>query len=65
MLDLQRRFTQSFVRIHEQFVAGEPMSMFQLDERRRKKTTIALGRGARVAHGRLANYSESHSSVLL
>lgn len=40
MLALQRRFTQAFVRIHEQFVAGEPMPVFQLGERRRKKTTI-------------------------
>lgn len=40
MLALQRRFTQTFVRIHEQIIAGEPLSVFQLGERRRKRTTI-------------------------
>lgn len=37
MLALQRRFTHQFTQINETFVAGEPLSTFQLGERRRKK----------------------------
>lgn len=40
MLALQRRFSQAFVRINEQLVAGEPLSVFQLGDRRRKRTAI-------------------------
>lgn len=40
MLTLQRNFTQSFMRVNESYVAGEPISTFQLGERRRKNTTI-------------------------
>ncbi|XP_055623260.1 uncharacterized protein LOC129766695 [Toxorhynchites rutilus septentrionalis] len=40
MLALQRRFSHTFVRINETHVAGEPISIFQLGERRRKKTII-------------------------
>nr|XP_029709429.1 uncharacterized protein LOC115255434 [Aedes albopictus] len=41
MLALQRRFTQAFVHINTPIVAGEPLSVFQLGDRRRKRTTIA------------------------
>lgn len=41
MLSLQRQFTQAFVRINERIIAGEPLSVFQLGERRRKRTTIS------------------------
>lgn len=40
LLLLQRRFTHAFVRINEPMVAGEPLSVFQLGDRRRKRTTI-------------------------
>ena len=40
MLTLQRHFSQMFVRINETYVAGEPLSMFQLGERRKKTTAI-------------------------
>lgn len=40
MLSLQRRFTQAFVQINEKIVAGEPLSLFQLGDRRRKRTAI-------------------------
>lgn len=40
MLTLQRNFSQAFVRINEQLVAGEPLSVFQLGDRRRKRTVI-------------------------
>lgn len=40
MLTLQRNFSQAFVRINEQLVAGEPISVFQLGDRRRKRTII-------------------------
>lgn len=40
MLALQRNFSQAFVRINEQLVAGEPLSVFQLGDRRRKRTVI-------------------------
>ena len=40
MLAHQRRFSHTFMRINETHVAGEPISVFQLGERRRKKTTI-------------------------
>lgn len=40
MLSHQRRFSEMFVRINETFVAGEPLSAFQLGERTRRKTTI-------------------------
>lgn len=40
LLALQRNFTQMFVRINETLVAGEPISTFQLGERKRKRTTI-------------------------
>lgn len=41
ILSLQRRFTQAFVKINERIVAGEPLSMFQLGDARRKRTTIS------------------------
>ncbi|XP_055543766.1 uncharacterized protein LOC129729279 [Wyeomyia smithii] len=40
MLTLQRNFTQAIMRTNESFIAGEPISMFQLGNRRRKKTNI-------------------------
>lgn len=40
MLTLQRQFSQMCVRVNETYVAGEPLSMFQLGERRKKTTTI-------------------------
>ncbi|XP_062558021.1 uncharacterized protein LOC134222893 [Armigeres subalbatus] len=40
MLALQRNFSHMFMRINETHVAGEPMSIFQLGDRRRKKNTI-------------------------
>lgn len=41
MLALQRRFSQFFIRINETHIAGEPMSIYQLGERRRKRTAIS------------------------
>ena len=41
LLALQRRFTHTFTRINEPILAGEPLSIFQLGDRRRKRTTIA------------------------
>lgn len=41
MLTLQRKFSQTFIQINETYIAGEPLSSFQLGERRRKKTTIS------------------------
>lgn len=40
MLALQRRHAQMFARINESYIAGEPVSTFQLGEKRRKKTVI-------------------------
>lgn len=40
MLTLQRNFSQAFMRVSETYISGEPLSMFQLGERRRKKTAI-------------------------
>lgn len=40
LLILQRHFTRTFVRANESFLAGEPISSFQLGDRKRKKTTI-------------------------
>ncbi|XP_065095817.1 uncharacterized protein LOC135717619 [Ochlerotatus camptorhynchus] len=40
MLMLQRRFAQNSIRLNETFVAGESLSIFQLGDRRRNKTTI-------------------------
>lgn len=40
MLTLQRNFTETFMRINESHVAGEPISTFQLGDRRRKRTII-------------------------
>jgi hypothetical protein len=40
MLSHQRRFSEMFVRINETFVAGEPLSTYQLGERMRRKNTI-------------------------
>lgn len=40
MLLLQRNFTKTFIRINENCFSGEPISAFQLGERKRKKTTI-------------------------
>lgn len=40
MLAHQRRFTEMFVKINETYIAGEPLSSFQLGERRRRKTVI-------------------------
>lgn len=37
MLTMQREFTHMFVHINATHVAGEPLSTFQLGERRRKK----------------------------
>lgn len=46
MLSLQRNFSHMFMQIHETYVSGEPISMFQLGERRRKKTVITQLRTA-------------------
>ncbi|XP_058456401.1 uncharacterized protein LOC131433815 [Malaya genurostris] len=40
MLVHQRKFTHMFVRNNETYIAGEPMSTFQLGERRKKRTII-------------------------
>lgn len=40
MLSHQRRFSEMFIRINETFVAGEPLSTFQLGERTRRRNTI-------------------------
>lgn len=40
LLKLQRDFSHFFTRVNETHVAGEPLSTFQLGERRRKKNTI-------------------------
>lgn len=40
MLTLQRNFSHMFMRINETFVAGEPISIFQLGDRRRRRTVI-------------------------
>lgn len=41
MLNLQRNFSHTFMRINETFVSGEPISLFHLGERRRKQTIIS------------------------
>lgn len=40
MLKLKRRYTQNFIRINETLVAGKSMSIFQLSDRHRKRTTL-------------------------
>nr|XP_029735299.1 uncharacterized protein LOC115270193 [Aedes albopictus] len=40
MLALQRNFSHMFMRVNATYLAGEPLSIFQLGERRRKKTVI-------------------------
>lgn len=40
MLVLQRKFSQAFMRLSETYISGEPISIFQIGERRRKRTTI-------------------------
>lgn len=40
MLAMQREHTQAFLRINETYVAGEALSVFQLGERKRKRTII-------------------------
>lgn len=45
MLALQREHTQTSLRINETHIAGEALSVFQLGERRRKRTTITQLRG--------------------
>lgn len=40
MLRLQRMFNEMFIHINESAVAGEPLSTFQIGERRKKKTVI-------------------------
>lgn len=40
MLLLQRRFSDTFMQINETRIAGEPLSVFQLGEKRRKRTII-------------------------
>lgn len=40
MLLLQRRFSDTFMQINETRIAGEPLSAFQLGEKRRKRTII-------------------------
>lgn len=47
MLSHQRRFSEMFIRINETFVAGEPLSTYQLGERVRRRTTIAQIRDER------------------
>ena len=47
LLKLQRDFTHLFTRANETHVAGEPLSTFQLGERRRKKNTISHLRNER------------------
>lgn len=47
LLSHQRRFSEMFVRINETFVAGEPLSTYQLGERTRRKTTIEQLRNER------------------
>lgn len=47
MLQHQRKFSEMFMRINETFVAGEPLSAFQLGERTRKRTTIEQLRNER------------------
>lgn len=47
MLQHQRRFSEMFMRINETFVAGEPLSTFQLGERTRRRTTIEQLRNER------------------
>lgn len=47
MLSHQRRFSEMFVRINETFVAGEPLSTYQLGERTRKRTIIDKVRNER------------------
>lgn len=40
MLAHQRKFTEFFVKINDTYIAGEPLSSFQLGERTRKQTII-------------------------
>lgn len=40
MLRLQRRFSDTFFRLNETRIAGEPLTAFQLGEKRRKRTII-------------------------
>lgn len=47
MLALQRRFSQMFIQINETYISGEPLSTFQLGERRRKRSTITRLRNER------------------
>ena len=41
MLSLQRNFSHMFMRNNETYLAGEPISVYQLGERRRKRTIIS------------------------
>lgn len=47
LLSHQRRFSEMFIRINETFIAGEPLSTYQLGERMRRKTTIEQLRNER------------------
>lgn len=47
MLAHQRRFSEMFVQINQTYVAGEPLSTFQLGERARRRTTIERLRNER------------------
>lgn len=56
MLLHQRNFSENFMRINDTFIEGENMSIFQLGERRRKKTVITELRGE---NNEILNDSES------
>lgn len=62
MLAHQRIFSQRFMRINDTFIAGENISMFQLGERRRKKTVITELRGE---NDEILNTSEAIENHLL
>ena len=64
MLAHQRRFSHTFMRINETHVAGEPISVFQLGERQRKRTIVTelqteqdeIVRDPRTIEAHMVNY---------